>query len=425
MNRRLLFGERLMLGDGYTPFNGVVPVKIRGEFSEASLHHALLRLQEKHPWLNAVITYDKNNRPSFTINKDRPVKIPVQIIPREHDDHWRNEAINQWLVPFKTDQEPMLRIVWVKGDGVSELIMVIHHCLIDGSSVLTILAALCELIDNGDADVGQENPIKGLSDIVPPEILDNRKKKFKASLIGSIAVLALWLMPAGRKAVERQKDYMLNWKLEEEMTTQISSFCKSAGVTINTLLCAVLLQAFKDVRKENSHNKISCPVDLRTLNRNIKKDNIFAFGSMFVVSSYPELDFMSNAKAIQKDIKQKVKKLDPYLMLMVLEKAHPILNKFRRFLKHGKSSNDCMFSNIGRMPIPHQYRTFEIETIYTPTVIGPLGNTTSLMTSIYRGQMDFSFVASEGFVPYAEGQAIKGRIMSILKEQLQTQLQPA
>ncbi|MGY0037989.1 hypothetical protein [Pedobacter sp. NJ-S-72] len=113
------------------------------------------------------------------------------------------------------------------------------------------------------------------------------------------------------------------------------------------------------------------------------------------------------------------------MMLMVLEKAHPILNKFSRFLKHGKSSNDCMFSNIGRMPIPHQYKTFEIETIYTPTVIGPLGNTTSLMTSIYRGQMDFSFVASEGFVPYAEGEAIQGRIMSILKEQLQTQLQPA
>ncbi|MGY0037990.1 condensation domain-containing protein [Pedobacter sp. NJ-S-72] len=313
MNRRLLFGERLMLGDGYTPFNGVVPVKIRGEFSTASLHHALLRLQQKHPWLNAVITYDKNNRPCFTTDLDRPVKIPVQIIPRESDDHWQSEAINQWLVPFKTDLEPMMRIIWVKGDGVSELFMVIHHCLIDGGSILTILAALlCELIDNGDADVGQENPIKGLSDIVPPEILDNRNKKFKASLIGGFAVLALWLMPAGRKAVDRQKDYMLSWKLEEEMTTQISSFCKSAGVTINTLLCAVLLQAFKDVRKENSHNKISCPVDLRTLNRNIKKDNIFAFGSMFVVSSYPELDFMSNAKAIQKDIKQKVKKLDPY-----------------------------------------------------------------------------------------------------------------
>ncbi|MBB5637337.1 NRPS condensation-like uncharacterized protein [Pedobacter cryoconitis] len=425
MKRKLLFGERLMLGDGMTPFNAVIPVKIRGEFSAASLHHALFRLQQKHPWLNAVITYDKNNRPFFTTETERPVKIPVQIIPRHSDEQWHTETINQWSVPFKTDQEPMMRMVWIKGDGVSELMMVIHHCLIDGGAVLALLSALYELIDNGDADVGQENPIQSLADIIPAEILGNRKKNFKAALIGSMAVLALWFMPAGKKAVERQKDYMLNWKLDEEMTIQVSNFCKSYGITVNTLLCAVLLQAFKEVRKENANNKISCPVDLRNLNKRIKKDNIFAFGSMFVVSSYPELNFISNAKEIQKDIRQKVKKLDPYLMLMVLERAHPILHKFRRFLKHGKSSNDCMFSNMGRMAIPYQYDTFEIETIYSPTVIGPLGNTTSLIASTYRGKLDLAFVASEGFVPYTDGQAIKSRIMEILEEQLQTQLQPA
>ncbi len=103
---------------------------------------------------------------------------------------------------------------------------------------------------------------------------------------------------------------------------------------------------------------------------------------------------------------------------MVLENAHPIMNKFTRFLKHGKSSNDCMFSNLGNIGIPYQYNTFEVETIYSPTVIGPLGNTTTLIASTYRGQMDFSFVASEGFVPYTDAQAIQNRVMSILKEQI-------
>lgn len=414
-----------MLGDGKTPFNGVAPIKIRGEISEAVLYHALFRLQQKHPLLNAVITYDKNNRPYFTATKERPVKIPVEIRPRHSDDDWRAETVKQWQTPFKTDQEPMLRVLWLKGDRVSDILLVIHHTLIDGSALLSIMTAFFKLIDNSDADVGQEDPIKGLADIVPEEVLENRKIKLKVSLISKVATLALWLLPAGRKAVERQRDYLIPWKIEEDMTTEISKLCRNSGITVNTLLCTVLLQAFKDVRKENAHNKISCPVDLRTINRKIKKDSIFAFGSMFVVSAYPELDFMTNAKAIQKDIKSKVKKLDPYLMLMVLEKAHPILHKFSRYLKHGKSSNDCMFSNMGRMIFPYQYGTFEIETIYTPTVIGPLGNTTSFMVSVYRGKMDFAFVASEGYVPYTEGQAIQMRIMAILKEQLQTQLQPA
>ncbi|QNK63118.1 hypothetical protein H7F33_00910 [Pedobacter sp. PAMC26386] len=77
------------------------------------------------------------------------------------------------------------------------------------------------------------------------------------------------------------------------------------------------------------------------------------------------------------------------------------------------------------MTIPHQYQTFEIETIYAPSVIGPLGNTTSLITSTYRGQMDFSMVISEGFVPYAEAQAIQERMMSIINEQLAIQFQTA
>ena len=59
-----------------------------------------------------------------------------------------------------------------------------------------------------------------------------------------------------------------------------------------------------------------------------------------------------------------------------------------------------------------------METIFSPSVIGPLGNTTTLVTSTYRGQMDFSFIASEGFIPYEEALAIKDKIISIIKEQI-------
>jgi hypothetical protein len=45
-----------------------------------------------------------------------------------------------------------------------------------------------------------------------------------------------------------------------------------------------------------------------------------------------------------------------------------------------------------------------------------LGNTTTLVTSTYLGQMDFTFIASEGFIPYNEAQAIKEKMMEILNE---------
>jgi hypothetical protein len=99
---------------------------------------------------------------------------------------------------------------------------------------------------------------------------------------------------------------------------------------------------------------------------------------------------------------------------MMMEESHAALNNFTKFLKYGKSTNDCMFSNLGRIGIPHQYKRFELETIFSPSVIGPLGNTTTMITSTYRGQMDFTFIASEGFLPYEDALSIKNKMMDIM-----------
>ncbi|WP_448635695.1 hypothetical protein [Pedobacter panaciterrae] len=119
---------------------------------------------------------------------------------------------------------------------------------------------------------------------------------------------------------------------------------------------------------------------------------------------------------MQEDIDKKTTKLDPYETIMMMEESHSSLNNFTNFLKYGKSSNDCMFSNLGRVDIPYLYKNFAVETIFSPSVIGPLGNTTTLVTSTYLGQMDFTFIASEGFIPYNEAQAIKEKMMEILNE---------
>ncbi|RTZ49515.1 hypothetical protein EJ377_02970 [Chryseobacterium arthrosphaerae] len=75
--------------------------------------------------------------------------------------------------------------------------------------------------------------------------------------------------------------------------------------------------------------------------------------------------------------------------MMVMESGHDALNNFTRLLKNGKSSNDCMFSNLGRIQIPHEYKEFSVDTIFSPSVIGPLGNTTTLVVSTYRGKWIF------------------------------------
>ena len=59
IKRRLLFGERMLLGDGSEPFNAVIPFRLRGTFTLKDIQQALARIQNKHPWLRALISHDE------------------------------------------------------------------------------------------------------------------------------------------------------------------------------------------------------------------------------------------------------------------------------------------------------------------------------------------------------------------------------
>lgn len=415
MKRKLLFAERMLHGDGSAPFNAVIPIKLKGVFKVEDLHHALRKLQDKHPMLNAFVKDDEQSMPWFIVSEKIELPIPIRIVTRTTDDDWKTESMMEWATVFDTRSGPLMRLVWIKGEEFSEFIMVIHHCLCDGGSAMAILAEFLLLVDDGSTEIGKEDPILRIEDIIPVSILNSKKKIIKAKLIGGVANLFLWLVPVSKKRmIERKRDYMIHWKLEKELSDRLIRKCKSEGVTVNTALCVAVLNAFKEVRKEGFHNKISLPVDIRRFAPKIKRDNIFAFGLMLVVSADKDLDFFADAKRMQEDINKKTTKLDPYETIMMMEESHSSLNNFTNFLKYGKSSNDCMFSNLGRVDIPHQYKNFAVDTIFSPSVIGPLGNTTTLVTSTYLGQMDFTFIASEGFIPYAEALTIKEKMMEIL-----------
>ncbi|MDR6786525.1 NRPS condensation-like uncharacterized protein [Pedobacter africanus] len=416
--RKLLFAERMLHGDGRTPFNAVIPFRIKGNIAPENLEGALRKLQHKHPLLNAFVEKDAAAMPWFVLTDPASLEIPVHVIKRTSEEDWKTISEKQWAIPFDTATGPLVRVIWVKGEVYSELILVIHHCLCDGGSAMAILTALLELTDNPDAAFAVEEPIMDASDIIPQEILKSKRKRAKAKLIGGLASFVLWMIPLKKKLVERKRDYMIHWKVEKELSDPLIARCKAEGVTVNTALCTALLLAFKAVRKENFHNKVSCPVDIRRFAPGIKKDNIFAFGLMFVVSLGKMPGFFDCAREMQNAIDRKTASLNAYDTIMMMEASHPALNNFTRFLKYGKSGNDCMFSNLGRINIPHVYRSFTLDTLFSPSVIGPLGNTTTMVTSTYRGQMDFTFIASEGFIPYEEAQAIKNQMMAILTQQV-------
>lgn len=419
MKRKLLFGERMLYGDGKTPFNMVIPFKIKGQIAEDRLSLALLNIQKKHAWLTASIEFDEIKKPWFITNSPESFKVSVRIIDRVSEADWKRESEREWNMPFDASKAPLFRVAWIKGKEFSEFLLVFHHCLCDGTAGLSILRELLLLLDNPEAEIGKEIAIQSIKDIVPEQVLNSYRKRTKNSLIGKIATLALWIIPIKKVAIDRKRDFLIHWKLDEQLTRNILFFCKSQGFTVNTFVSAIVLKAFKEVLADQAFNKISLPVDIRNLNPLIKKDHVFAFGLMIVLSAGKHHDFINGVKDLQKDVDRKLAKLDPYALMMMMEACHPSLNNFSNLLKYGKTSNDCMFSNLGKLDFPDNYKNFELETIYSPSVIGPLGNTTTILTSTFKNQMDFSFVASEGYVAFNDALLIKEKVISLLKEHIE------
>ncbi|AIM38341.1 hypothetical protein KO02_17850 [Sphingobacterium sp. ML3W] len=417
MKRKLLFGERMLLGDGAEPFNAVIPFRLKGSFKEADIQHALFKIQEKHPWLKALISLDQKQTPWFEV-PEKGISIPIRVMTRKTEEDWLQESKKEWNTSFDGSKLPMIRFIWIKGEEVSDMLLVFHHCICDGGSAMSLLREFLAVLDNPTVDIGVEKPILGIQDVVPQNLLASRKQQFKAKFIGRLAATAIKFIPTGKRAIERKEDYLIHWKFDQDLSQQIITHCKSNGFTVNTFLCAILLQAFLKIRGNAAFNKVSCPVDIRRFAPQIKDDHLFAFGLMIVLSSNKKMSFEENLRLMQASVDRKTAKLNPYITMMVMESAHDALGNFTKLLKNGKSSNDCMFSNLGRIQIPHQYESFTLDTIFSPTVIGPLGNTTTLVTSTFRNEMDFSFVGSEGYLPHFEALAIRDEINRTIKLQL-------
>ncbi|MDR6919584.1 condensation domain-containing protein [Chryseobacterium sp. 2987] len=418
MKRKLLFGERMLLGDGTEPFNAVIPFRLRGTFTLKEIQQALARIQDKHPWLRALISHDEKNIPWFDV-PEKPISIPVRILVRQGDNQWQEESRKEWQTLFNYEKLPLIRFVWIKGEEVSDMLFAFHHCLCDGGSAMMFLYEFLKVLDDPSADIGTENPILGIEDVVPASMLASRKQQLKAKFIGRLAATAIKCIPVSKKGIERKDDYLIHWKLSPTESREFMEYCKSQNVTVNTFLSAAILQAFKKVKGTAAFNKVSCPVDIRRFAPQIKNDHIFAFGLMIVVSANEKLSFSDNLPVMQKAVELKTSKLNPYITMMVMESGHDALKNFTKLLKNGKSSNDCMFSNLGRIQIPHEYKEFTLDTIFSPSVIGPLGNTTTMVVSTFRGEMDFSFVGSEGYLPYIEALAIRDEVIQTVKKEME------
>jgi hypothetical protein len=92
-------------------------------------------------------------------------------------------------------------------------------------------------------------------------------------------------------------------------------------------------------------------------------------------------------------------------------------DKYARLVAYFESApavRNLTLSNLGRLDLPRQYRSFRLERVYSPLVMVSPTPANTVVISSFAGQMEFAIISDEQSLPHAEALAIRRRAMEIL-----------
>lgn len=404
-----------MYVDADTPVNCVFAVSIAGTLTLPLIQHALKKICDRHPLLRVSIEEDSAGIPAFT-GDHQPGEIPVDIVERTGEDNWLHVYQEEWKRPFNLQQAPLARVVWIRGDGVSELVIVCPHCICDGVSFVALMRELLLLLDKPEEALAPYTSFDNIYDLIPEKVLKNRFNRIKGWVL---SWLARWLLPV-KKVPERTGDsYLLHWRLSREETQTLLAACKKANTSVHAALCTAFLSAWRTVRGSRAKNRSICPVDIRRYLPEVEEGHMFAFAPIVELKAdtVADDDFWTQARALKKSLTDKLAKLNVPQLLMVSEYFHASVKKLVLLLRSTDGSHDFTFSNMGQLNIPDTYESFEVRAIYSPTVAFPWQNPNTIVVSAFKKQMDFAFISHESFLSKEEADSIGRQAMAVIREQ--------
>ena len=237
-----------------SPFSLVTMVaRIKGDVSEDQLTRAVSKVQLRHTNLRMRIRDDQDHVPWFT--SEGVGEIPVEVLPREADDHWIQVHQEASQVPFEFEKRPAIRFILVRSPTVSELIILCHHIICDGLSLAYLARDL--MVHLGDPN----HEVEVLPDPVP---VDSHNFPADVSLSGLVKFFISRINQKweAEKTYFDQEDYQaLNaayWnnfhhklfliELSEAQTSAIVERCRKEKVTVNTALTTAFIGAQVEVQ---------------------------------------------------------------------------------------------------------------------------------------------------------------------------------
>jgi len=293
-------------------------------------------------------------------------------------------------------------------------------------SMLTIVREILRSLHSGEELIPYEpiTPRDMIGDYQPPQLW---KRKLTAGLMNAL----LRMIPTSRHTPEN-KEYFLQWDLDQALSDALKQRCKTEGISVHSALVVALDRVLFTVLNKKSPKWIDCPIDARRGRRGhlaaLKSDMLFFGGGSLKIRTglAPEKQFWARAKMMSEEMRKQAKQelLDIPGRYHFYEMLHPLSSgqmqsivRLGDTLKPNGSWNRITLSNLGNIVVcdsdaPFRLKDLRLYVHSFNTRVLALG------TYAFNGQIRFYYVGDEKCLSHTQADKLKSEFTALLQHQV-------
>lgn len=324
MGRHLINIERTHLMN--PSMNVVLKAEVAGEFKEDTFYKAVEELQNAYEALSATVQMDEDGKAYLVTSTAQA--IPVIIL--EAGTPFEKLIVSENSKRFELDRECLLRIFVIPLLNTFSVIMISHHLLGDGKSLVMLMESL------GKAYVGEKLKYVGIRLIKDSTEFGKRAEMSPVSRLYLSTLNKSWqktkMIFDGDDYIKMfgqyQKEYaseVFTLSLNAVELRRLHYSCREKKVTINSAVVAAFTYAQKQLNARHSEHvdRVGIGVDIRE-QLSFEASNLignYASAVSFPQGKIPAIPFEKFAQQIHKRLQKKLKSpKDRMLGLQALDK---------------------------------------------------------------------------------------------------------
>jgi hypothetical protein len=394
-------------------------VRLQGSLGVDQLRSALDRVQRKHPALRALIREESGR---LYYEAGVAPEIPVRIVPRVTENDYRRECQIELTTPFAYDK-PQLRVVWLRSELESDLLLTTSHRICDAISMLTIVREVVHSLHNHEELTSYEQVT--VQDIIADyQAAKPWKRRLAASLLNGL----LRLIPSLDLAPEKY-EYSLEWKADRAVSEALKQRCREEGISVHAALLLALDRALFAVFGKKTPTWIDSQVDPRRGRFGaLKPDMLFPGGGSFKTRAgqVPEAEFWTRARTLNQQMREEIdreignipSRFHFFEMLRPItgRQVHLIMRLIYALQMTNRLSHFAL-SNLGNVVIDNTdapFRVSDLRLYVHSFITRALG----WLTWTFDGEMYFYCVSHEKCMTPDQVKALKREFMIVLEQQV-------